>query len=171
MASDVHILGLSLRLFTQIHVAISLIGIAAGLIAILGMIASKRLDSITAIFLVFTAFTSITGFFFPFHGVTPGIIVGVVSLVLLLPCILARYSFRLAGNWRWVYVVTAVIAEWFNVFVLIAQSFQKIPALHALAPTGTETPFKLAQLTALVLFLLLGIAAVRRFHPVTIRVA
>jgi hypothetical protein len=163
MASEVHILGLSLRLFTQIHVAISLIGIAAGVVAILGMIASRRLEGVTAVFLIFTALTSITGFFFPFHGVTPGIILGVLSLVVLLPCILARYSFRLAGRWRWVYVVTAVIAEWFNVFVLIVQSFQKIPAL--LAPTGTETPFKLAQLAALLLFLLLGIAAVRRFHP------
>ena len=159
------VLGLSLSAFTTLHVAISLIGIASGIIVLLGMLGSMRLSALTFLFLVTTALTSITGFFFPFHGVTPGIVVGILSLVVLLPASLARYAFHMAGAWRWIYVVTATIALWFNVFVLIAQLFEHVPALHALAPTGTEPPFKIAQLCALVLFAVLGFLAVRRFHP------
>jgi len=159
------VLGLSLSAFTTLHVAISLIGIASGIIVLLGMLGSMRLSALTFLFLVTTALTSITGFFFPFHGVTPGIVVGILSLVVLLPASLARYAFHMAGAWRWIYVVTATIALWFNVFVLIAQLFEHVPALHALAPTGTEPPFKIAQLCALVLFAVLGFLAVRRLHP------
>jgi hypothetical protein len=159
------VLGLSLSAFTTLHVAISLIGIGSGVIVLLGMLGSMRLSALTFLFLVTTALTSITGFFFPFHGVTPGIVVGILSLVVLLPASLARYAFHMAGAWRWIYVVTATIALWFNVFVLIAQLFEHVPALHALAPTGTEPPFKIAQLCALVLFAVLGFLAVRRFHP------
>jgi hypothetical protein len=165
MPSDIHILGMSLALYTQIHVAISIIAIAAGLIAVRGMLAARVLRAVTALFLITTLLTSLTGFLFPFHGVTPGIVIGIISVVLLLAAILALYSFHLVGAWRWIYVVCSVIALWFNVFIFIVQSFEKIPAFHALAPTQTELPFKIAQFTFLVIFVILGIFAVRKFHP------
>jgi hypothetical protein len=109
--------------------------------------------------------TSATGFLFPFHGFKPSYVVGVLSLIVLALAIYARNSKRLAGGWRATYVVTAVIALYFNFFVLVVQSFEKVPALHALAPTQTEPPFKIAQLTVLVLFVVLGILATVKFHP------
>ena len=160
-------LGLSLQAFTQLHVAISLIGIGSGIVVLLGMLRSLRFTSVTALFLVTTLLTSLTGFLFPFKGVTPGIVVGILSCIVLLPAFLARYAFGLRGAWRWIFVVSSTIALWFNVFVFIVQSFEKIPALHALAPTGTEAPFKIAQLIALILMAVLGFLAVRRFHPDT----
>jgi len=151
--------------FTLIHVLISLVAIGAGLIVLYGLLGSARLDGWTAIFLTLTVATSVTGFLFPFHGVTPAIIVGVLSLVLLALAISARYYFRLAGSWRWIYVVTAVMALYLNVFVLVVQSFQKIPPLHALAPKGSEPPFAVAQGAVLIAFLVLGYISVRRFKP------
>jgi len=128
------------------------------------MFSGKRLDGLTALFLITTALTSITGFGFPFQHVTPGIILGILSLLVLAITIPARYTFHLAGKWRSIYVITAVIALYFNCFVLIAQSFLKIPALHVLAPKGNEPPFAVAQLVLLVLFIVAGIRAVKKFH-------
>lgn len=159
------VFGMSLALYTQIHVVISLVGIVSGLIVLFGMFGAKRMDGLTALFLATTALTSITGFFFPFHGVTPGIILGVLSLIVLALCIPARYTFQMAGKWRSTYVITAVVALYFNCFVLIAQSFQKIPSLHALAPKGNEPPFGIAQGILLVLFIIAGIRAVKKFQP------
>ena len=159
------ILGMSLALFTQVHVAISLIGIAAGFLVIFGMMASKKMVLWTELFLITTALTSITGFMFPFKGVTPGIVIGILSLVVLLFAVIARYGGHLAGGWRGTWVISAVVAQFFNFLVLVVQSFEKVPALHALAPTQTETPFKAAQLVTLVVFLLLGFLAFRKFHP------
>jgi hypothetical protein len=113
--------------------------------------------------------TSVTGFFFPFHGFTPAYGVGIISLLVLAVAIFARYPRQLAGAWRLIYVVTAVIALYLNVFVGVVQAFLKVPALHAMAPTQTEPPFKLTQLTVLALFILLGIVAVIRFRPEPIR--
>jgi len=165
MSSGRQILGMSLAAFTQLHVALSLIGILSGLVVLLGMLGSKPLNAITALFLITTVLTSLTGFLYPFHGVTPGIIIGVLSMIVLLLAILARYAFHYAGGWRATYVVTSVIALWFNVFVLIVQSFEKVPALHALAPTQTESPFKITQIVVLAVFIVLGVRAVRKFHP------
>jgi hypothetical protein len=165
MSSGIQILGMSLAAFTQLHVALSLIGILSGLVVLLGMLGSKPLNAITALFLITTVLTSLTGFLYPFHGVTPGIIIGVLSMIVLLLAILARYAFHYAGGWRATYVVTSVIALWFNVFVLIVQSFEKVPALHALAPTQTESPFKITQIVVLAVFIVLGVRAVRKFHP------
>jgi len=150
--------------FTQIHVALSLIGILAGFVVAFGLLTAKRLDGWTAIFLISTVATSVTGFFFPFHGFTPAIGVGIVSLVVLAVAIFARYSRRLAGAWRWIYVVAAMIALYLNFFVLIVQLFQKVPALKALAPTQSEAPFLVAQLVAFALFLVLTIFAAIRFR-------
>ena len=150
--------------FTQIHVALSLIGILAGFVVAFGLLTAKRLDGWTAIFLISTVATSVTGFFFPFHGFTPAIGVGIVSLVVLAVAIFARYTRKLTGAWRWIYVVTAMIALYLNVFVLIVQLFQKVPALKALAPTQSEAPFLVAQLVAFALFLVLTIFAAIRFR-------
>lgn len=159
------VFGMSLATYTLIHVVISLVGIGSGLIVLFGMFGGKRLDGITALFLATTALTSLTGLGFPFEHVTPGIILAILSLIVLAIAIPARYSFRMAGNWRSIYVVTAVIALYFNCFVLIAQSFLKVPALHALAPTGHEPPFAIAQGILLVLFIVAGILAVKKFRP------
>ena len=159
-----------LRMFTQIHVAISLVAIASGLVVLLGMLTGRRLDHWTSFFLLTTVATSVTGFFFPFHGFTPAIGVGILSLMLLAIAIFARYARHLAGAARWIYVVTAVLALYLNVFVLIAQSFQKIPALKAMAPTQTEPPFLAAQAVALALFVVLMIVAAKRVSGSAFRV-
>jgi hypothetical protein len=155
-----------LQIYTMVHVLISLLGIFTGLIVLFGMLAGKRLDGWTKWFLITTLATSVTGFFFPFHGFTPAIGVGIISLLVLAVAIYARYPRQLAGHWRWIYVVTAVIALYFNVFVGIVQSFEKIPALKAMAPTQTEPPFKLTQLVVLAIFILIGVVAAIRFRPV-----
>jgi hypothetical protein len=150
--------------FTLFHVAISLVGIGSGFVVMSGLLNSKRLDGWTALFLISTAATSVTGFLFPFHGVTPGIVVGILSLIALAVAILARYRFRLAGRWRTTYVVAAAIALYFNVFVLIVQMFEKVPVLRALAPTQSEPPFQVAQIVVLALFVVLAIRASVKFR-------
>ena len=164
------IIGLSIHNFTLLHVAITLVAIASGVIVLFGMLGAHRLPGWTALFLVTTILTSVTGFMFPIHGFTPALGVGIISLVILAVALLALYSKHLAGAWRWIYVATAVTALWFNVFVLIAQSFQKIPGLHALAPTQSEPPFLISQAVALAAFLLLGIMAAFKFRPAAIPV-
>jgi len=159
------VFGMSLSTYTTVHVIISLIAIVTGFIAVFGMLQSRRMAGWTAIFLWMTVLTSVTGFLFPFAGVTPGIIVGIISMVLLAIAFFALYGKHLDVAWRWVYVWTAIAALWFNVFILIVQLFQKIAFLNALAPTGSEPPFQIAQGAALVLFAALAIMAVRNFHP------
>lgn len=159
------ILGMSTHVFTVVHVIISLIGIASGLIVLFAMFGSRRLGGWTALFLFTTILTNVTGFLFPINGFTPAFGVGVISTVILLIALIARYGKHLAGAWRWIYVVMAVTALWFNVFVLIVQSFLKVPALLALAPNGNEPPFLIVQAAALVFFVVTGFIAVRRFHP------
>jgi hypothetical protein len=154
-----------LQIYTIVHTLVSLVAIFTGFVVLFGLLAGKRLDGWTKCFLITAVATTVTGFFFPFHGITPAIKLGIISLVVLLVTIFARYAKHLAGAWRWIYVVGAVISLYFNVFVLIVQSFEKIPALHAMAPTQTEQPFKLTQLIALALFILLTIISVIRFHP------
>ena len=159
------ILGISTETFTLVHVIISLVGIVSGLVVLLGWIARKQFNAWTFIFLASTVATSVTGFFFPFHKVTPAIVVGTISLALLAVAIFALYARHLAGVWRGTYVGTAAIALYLNVFVLVVQSFLKVPTLHALAPTQAEPPFAVAQGIVFVVFLVAGIAAVKRFHP------
>jgi hypothetical protein len=160
------LLGMSLATFTLVHVIISLIGIAAGLIVLSGMWSSSRMPGMTAIFLATTILTSVTGFMFPFKAFGPPHAVGVISLVVLVFTLLALYQFRLAGRWRAIYVSTEVLALYLNVFVLVVQMFQKIPALNQLAPKGNEPPFAVTQGIVLVLFVLAGWRAVKKFHPV-----
>src|SRR5947208_9370598 len=146
-----------LRIYTIIHVLISLLGIFTGLIVLFGMLAGKRLDDWTRWFLITTVLTSVTGFFFPFHGFTPAIGVGIISLIVLAVAIFARYPRQLAGAWRWIYVIGAVVALYLNVFVFLVQAFLKVPSLRALAPTQSEPPFQLTQLVVLALFAVLTI--------------
>jgi hypothetical protein len=150
--------------FTIFHVVLSLVGIGSGFVVVFGLIASKRFDGWTSLFLTTTVATSVTGFFFPFHGFSPAYAVGTVSLIVLAIAILARYRFRLAGGWRRTYAITAVIGLYLNFFVLIAQLFQKVPELKAMAPTQSEPLFQVTQLAALVLFVVLGIRAAMTFR-------
>lgn len=151
--------------FTLFHVILSLIGIVTGLVVLSGLLKSENWPGWTFIFLLTTVATSVTGFLFPFNGFTPAIGVGIISMVFLVLAIAALYAFRLAGSWRWVYVVCAIVSLYLNVFVLVAQSFQKIPALNALAPTQSEPPFAISQGIVLVLFIIAGFLSLRRFHP------
>jgi hypothetical protein len=160
-------LGLSLSAFTILHVIISLIAIVAGLIVMFGMLGSNRQSGLTAIFLIFTILTSVTGFMFPNNTVTPGILIGILSCILLAIACLALYTMHLAGPWRWIYVVTALVSLYLNVFVLVIQSFLKIPPLHEIAP-GNPPAGPVAgavQLIVLAFFVLMIIRVWRRFHP------
>ena len=150
--------------FTFVHVLLSLIGIFSGFVVVFGLLVAKRLDGWTTLFLASTVLTSVTGFLFPFHGFLPSHGVGILSLLALAIAIFARYGCHLAGLWRRTYAITAVIALYLNVFVLIVQLFQKVPALKAIAPTQSEAPFKVTQLVALVLFVVLGGSAAIRFR-------
>ena len=147
---------------TFIHVVLSLIGIGSGFIVVYGLMGGKLLDRWTAIFLLTTVLTSLTGFLFPFEHLLPSHVVGTISLLVLAVAILARYARHLAGAWRWIYVVCAVLALYLNVFVGVVQAFLKVPALHALAPTQSEPPFAAAQLVLLLLFVVMGTLALRR---------
>jgi len=159
-----------LHIYTIIHTLISLAAIFTGLVVVVGMLAGHRLDRWTKWFLITAVATTVTGFFFPFHGFTPAIGLGIISLPFLALTIFARYRKNLAGAWRGAYIAGAVICLYFNLFVLVVQSFEKIPALHALAPTQTESPFKLTQLVVLTISALLCIVALIRFRPEWARV-
>jgi hypothetical protein len=148
-----------------IHVALSLIGIVSGLVVLYGLLTGMALGGWTALFLATTILTSITGFPLPPFGFDPPRAVGVLSLILLAIAVGAHYLFHLAGAWRWVYVVTAMAALYLNCFVLVIQGFLKVPALHELAPTQSEPPFLVAQGAVLILFIVLGFLAARKFHP------
>lgn len=153
-----------LAIFTGFHVLLSLVGIGAGFVAVFGLIGGRWLGLWMSTFLWTTILTSVTGFLFPFKGITPGIVLGIISLVVLSLTLFALYGKKLAGGWRTTYVITAVLALYLNFFVLIVQMFEKVPPLHALAPTQSEAPFKIAQLAALVLFLVLGFLATRNYR-------
>jgi hypothetical protein len=157
------ILGLSTATFTLLHVLISVVGIASGLVVMYGFLASKRVARWTAIFLATTFLTSLTGFAFPFDHLLPSHIVGILSLLVLTISAFALYGLHLRGAWRSIYVVSASIALYFNVFVLVVQSFEKVPILNALAPTQKESPFAIVQVLVLAAFIVLTVMAVRRF--------
>jgi hypothetical protein len=164
------ILGMSLSTFVTVHVIISLIGIAAGIIVMFGMLGSNRMPGLTATFLLFTILTSATGFLIPplvSDKLLPSHIIGALSLVLLAVACFALYGQKLSGRWRLIYVLTALISLYLNVFVLVIQSFLKIPALHALAPSvpPSEPPFAIVQGIVLVFFVIVIIGAIRRYRP------
>jgi hypothetical protein len=151
----------------QIHVILSLIGILSGFVVLYGLLTGMSFSAWTAVFLATTILTSVTGFPLPPFGFDPPRAVGVISLVLLALAVAALYAFRLAGAWRWIYVGSAVAALYLNVFVAVAQAFQKLPFLHALAPTQSDPPFLVSQLVVLAVFVALGAASAIRFHPST----
>jgi len=150
---------------TLVHTVISIVGIAAGLVVVGGLIAGVRIDGWTGIFLVTTALTSITGFFFPLTPLLPSHWIGIISLLILPFVIAARYWKHLRGAWRGIYVVGTVLVLYLNFFILLVQLFRRIPALIVAAPKQTEPPFVLTQLLVLALFAWLGFAAFRRFRP------
>jgi hypothetical protein len=162
------ILGMSLSTFTTVHVIISLVGIVSGIVVMFGLLGSNRMPGLTAIFLLFTILTSATGFLFPFEKLMPSHMIGILSLVLLAIACIALYGMKLSGAWRGIYVVTALISLYLNVFVLIIQSFLKVAPLHALAPSvpPSEPPFAVVQGIVLLFFVIVIVGAVRRFRPV-----
>lgn len=155
---------LGMSTFTFVHVVLSLIGIFSGFVIVYGLFAADRLNGWTALFLLTTVLTSVTGFFFPFHKFLPSHGVGTMSLIVLAVAIFARYMRHLTGAWRRIYVITAMIALYLNVFVLVAQLFMKIPALKAMAPTGSEPPFLVSQIVVMALFVVVTIIAAKRFR-------
>ena len=157
--------GISTDTLLQIHVALSLIGIASGLVVLYGLLTGNPLAGWTALFLATTILTGVTGFPLPPFGWDPARTVGVTLLVLVATAVAARYAFHLAGAWRWIYIVGTVMALYLNVFVGVIQAFQKLPFLQALAPTQTEPPFQVTQAVILTVFVLLAVVAVLRFRP------
>jgi hypothetical protein len=158
------ILGMSTSTFTLVHVLISLVGIGSGFIAVFGLLKGKLIAGWTPLFLVSTVLTSVTGFLFPVEHLLPSHKVGIISLIVLAIAIAALYVFHLAGRWRAIYVIAGLTALYLNCFVGIVQSFMKVPALHALAPHQTEPAFLVAQTIVLVLFIVLGVLATRKFR-------
>ena len=162
-------LGLSVAAITWIHVIISLIGIVAGLVAMVGLLTSRPMPGWTGVFLLTTILTSATGFMFPVKELLPSHVIGIMSLVLLAIACVALYGRKLVGSWRWIYVITAMTSLYLNIFVLVIQSFLKVPVLHALAPSvpPAEPPFAIVQGIVLVLFVAVTFLAVRRFRPLS----
>jgi hypothetical protein len=162
------VLGMSLATFTLVHVIISLIAIAAGFVVLSGLLGSNRMAGMTALFLLTTILTNATGFLFPFEKLLPSHMIAILSLVLLAIACIALYGMKLSGAWRWIYVVTALLSLYFNVFVLVIQGFLKIPALTALAPGNPPSGpvFAVVQGIVLVFFVLVIVGAVRRFRPI-----
>lgn len=154
-----------LALYTLLHVAISLIAIVAGFVVIAQMLQWRESARWTAVFLITTILTSVTGFGFPATQLTPGHVFGIVSLIALGLAVYGRYSRKLAGKWRATYAISAIFAQYLNFVVLILQSFQKVPPLHALAPTLNAPVLLAVQLVTLVVFIVVGIRAVTRFRP------
>ena len=159
------IFGMSIGTFTVVHVVISLVAIVSGFIVTAGLFTSDSRPKWTALFLLMTLLTSVTGFMFPFVSVTPAFVTGIIALSALAVTLLALYVFRMMRVWRWVYVVTALFGLYLNCFVLVVQAFQKISILHGLAPTQSEPPFLIAQSSLLAAFIVIGFLAVPRFHP------
>lgn len=159
------ILGMAISAFTAVHVLISLVGIVSGLVVMYGLLTANRLERWTTLFLVSTAATNITGFLFPFKGITPGIVIGVLSLVVLAFAVVGRYALNLNGPWRPIYIVAASVALYFNIFVFVVQLFEKVPQLRTLAPTQKEPPFAVAQILVLLLFVVFTGFALKRFRP------
>jgi hypothetical protein len=153
-----------LAVFTLFHVVLSVIGIAAGVVVLIEMIRARRLGAWNSTFLITTAATSLTGFFFPIHGITPGLVIGTISIVVLAVAMAGLYRYHLAGGWRRTYVIAAAFALYLNMFVLVVQLFMKVPALRAIAPTQSEPPFAAVQLVVLTLMLVLGSLAAIRFR-------
>jgi hypothetical protein len=165
------IFGMTTSTFTFVHVLLSLVGIGSGCIVLFGLLARKRLDGWTALFLASTVATSVTGFGFPFDHLLPSHKVGIISLLVLAMAVLARYALHLTGAWRRIYMICAVVALYLNVFVAVVQAFEKVPALKAMAPTQSELPFLLAQTVVLALFVVLAIVAALRFSNEQLRTA
>jgi len=151
-------------LLTIVHTILSFIAIGFGIIATVGLFGGDHSSRWTRGFFFTAVAVTLTGFIFPFTGVTPAFATGIVSTVILLAWLIA-YRSHLAGSWRWIYALAIVASLYLLIFVTIAQAFQKIPFLQAMAPTGSEAPFAIAQIVALVVFIVIGVGAVRRFRP------
>ena len=157
------ILGMSTLTF--VHTALSLVALVSGIVVLINLVSSRSSGWWTPLYLLTAVATSVTGFGFPFDKLLPSHILGILSLIVLAAVIVARYVFGMAGAGRWIYVVGIAISVYFDAFVAVVQAFLKIPALHALAPSGAEPPFAVAQIAVLIAFLALAVAAILKFRP------
>ena len=151
-----------LLIFTLLHVVLSVVMLVAGAVVVNGLLSSRNAGRWEPVFLIFTFATNASGFGFPFVTLLPSHIIGIVALVLLAVMLVARYAFALAGPWRAIYVGGVVFSLFFDVFVLVAQAFGKIPALQQLAPIGGKPPFAIAEVVVLAAFVVMAILAIRR---------
>ncbi len=151
--------------FTLFHTALSLIQLVSGIVVVFALMGSRDGGTWMPVYLASGIATSVTGFMFPFHGFLPSHAFGILSLVLFAIILLARYKFQLAGAWRWIFMSSLVLTVYLDAFVAVFQAFLKVPALHALAPTGSEPPFAIAQGVVLVAFVAFGVIASRSYHP------
>jgi hypothetical protein len=147
---------------TLTHLAISLAAILTGIPVLFALLQGRLATALTGVFLALTVLTSVTGFLFHNSSVTPAMVIGGISLLVLAVALYAFYGRHLAGHWRAAFVITATFALYLNVFVLVVQSFIKIPALHALAPSIPPAGpiFAVVQGVLLIAFLLAGWRAV-----------
>ncbi len=150
-----------LHVYTIFHTLISLAAIFSGIVVLAAMLSGNRVDCWTKWFFITAVATTVTGFFFRFHGITPAIILVIIAVPVLAITIYARYSRRLARVWRWTFVIGAVMSLYFNLLVLVVQAFEKVPALNTIAPTQTESQFKLTQFVVLIASLLAIVAVIR----------
>jgi len=165
------VFGMTLATYTLFHVLLSLVGLSSGFVVLFGLITGRKLENWTSLFLMTTVLTSLTGFGFPVQHLMPSHVLGTLSLIVLGLAIFARYARRVSGAWRKTYVISATIALYFNSFVAVVQTFEKVPAFKALAPTQSEPPFVVAQLAVLALFVTLGSLATIRFRETPIQAA
>ncbi len=161
------IVGMSVETFTLLHVVISLIAIAAGLVVVIGWMAGRRFSGWTNAFVITTVLTTLTGFMFPITKFTPAIGVGILSAVVLIVAMSSLYVFRLSGVWRLIFLTASITAFYLNVFVAVVQAFQKLEALRRLAPTQSELPFVVVQAAVLLTFMVVGYLSTQRYqsHP------
>jgi hypothetical protein len=153
-----------LTAYTIVHVLISLVALFTGWVVVAGLLRGRHIPGWTSWFLIASATTSVTGFFFPATRLMPSHILGILTLLASCPAMYALYSRSLAGGWRKAYAICATLTAYFNTFAIVSQLFGKVPALKALAPTQTEPPFAIAELSVMILFFILGILAVKRFR-------
>jgi len=158
-------LGMSLATLTVLHVVLSLVGMLAGAVVVVGVLASRRLPVWSLVFLSTTALTSFTGFFFPVERLVPPHIVGVVSLIALAVAAVALYVYQLSGSWRLIYAIGVLLGLYLNVLIGVLQAFQKLHPLQSLAPTPAAPPHLVAQVVVLLIFVALGVVAVKSFRP------
>jgi hypothetical protein len=77
--------------FTFLHVALSVVGLIAGLVVVGGVMAGRHFSGWAGTFLVTTFLTNLSGFGFPFVKLLPSHVLGILSLILIPVAMFARW--------------------------------------------------------------------------------